>query len=108
MMRWALILLAAAAIAGDAPKKPDYMKRKAETPAEADAPVVTEMKVERSSSGNAVSSGKPETKKQSPVHGEIRGVGTQFGKQGSGTAVIQDKKNGKWAVTAGGEKTKVQ
>lgn len=108
MMRWALILIAAAAVAGDAPKKPDYMKRKADKPAESAAPAITEMKVERSNSGNAVSAGKSDAKKESAVHGEIRGVGTQVGKQGSGTAVIRDKKNGKWAVTASGEKTKVQ
>jgi hypothetical protein len=128
MRRWLISpLLAGALLAGEPPARPEYLKRKpetktskelpgppkladAETSKEADAksPAVVEMKVERSASGNGVSAGKPATPKSSAVHGEVRAAGANGSKASSGQAVVQDKRNGKWAITAGTEKIRTQ
>jgi len=120
MIRWLIFVLALAAFAGDKPKRPEYLKRKPDEkqtktipPPKVDAsepalPAVSEMKVETSNSGNAVSEGKPIAKPDSAIHGDLRTGGAADAKAASGTVVVKDKKSGKWAITAGGEKAKTQ
>lgn len=117
-MRLLLLVPVGLLLAAEPPaEKPDYLKKQpragaaavkvkpvpappkpqpGET-AEPALPAVTEMSVKSSSQGVSAAQGK--SKKAQAVHGEvIAGSGTG-GRGATGTAVIQDTKRGKWAVT---------
>lgn len=66
---------------------------------------VEEMRVESTTRGIS-RQGEAGSKKDPGIHGEVRGTGGAAGRASSGTAVVQDKKDGKWAVTVSGDSVK--
>lgn len=127
MRAWLVLIALAVCSAEEPPKRPDYLSRKPipgktdpgkpAKPAipppkagasESELPVVAEMKVDSTATGPEVSSNKPTKKKTLPVHGEVRTGAGANAKDASGTAVVQDKKSGKWAVTVSSEKVKTK
>jgi hypothetical protein len=119
MRRILLIACLLPVFAGEQAEKPDYLKRKPETARAAklpppkvdpatpssELPAVTEMKVESSTTGQRTQPGKP-SKSKSAVHGDVRTSSAAGARAASGAAVVQDKKDGKWAVTVSGDTVK--